>query len=228
MGAGPGFATVTPTGVVLGNPVGTGTFLRQNGIVAASIMNNHQYDGGGGTAERLRAGGVEAFGHVRLDVRGQFVTLFAHDLGEPDVPGAVMRELAGADGLRVESFHVTGPPSYLPTKALIAAVDAAVLGGADIVVAHGTHVVGPVERRGQTVIAWGLGNLLFDCECTQVTEAMILKVSLGAGHPAEVLPIQAGLGGAGALRSPDPLGVLGVVNALGGTGMVVEGGRGKF
>lgn len=239
--AGPGHARLTPAGVLLANPDSTARFLRGNRIVAASVANNHAADQGGAggirmTTARLRAGGVAPLGSVagpgRLLLGDQIVVLFAHDLGEEDVPAAVRRELLGkgdsTGAVVVESFHVTGPPSYLPTPDLVAAVEAAVLAGVDIVVAHGTHVVGPVERRGGTVIAWGLGNLLFDCTCTEDDEGLVLKVSLEAGHPAEVFPVRAGLGGAGATAAPDPDAILDLVDALGGTRLVREGEGGRF
>ncbi len=237
VGAGPGFAEVTPAGVRLANPAGSGAFLRANGVRLVSLANNHAGDdaaGVDGSAATVAAleGDVVPFGGAAgrgaLTVGGVDVVLFAHDLGEPDVPGAVGRELAAERGLTVESFHVTGPPSYLPRAELDAAVEAAVLGGADIVVAHGTHVVGPVERRGGAVIAWGLGNLLFDCTCTEADEAIVLRVELGEGLRAEVIPVRAGLHGAAAGLSPDPTGVLDLVAALGGSPFERTGGVGRF
>lgn len=235
--AGPGFAEVTPGGVRLANPAGSGAFLRGNGVGAVSVANNHAGDGaagGDGTGETAAAlrGSVVPFGGAAgrgaLTVGDVDVALFAHDLGEVDVPGAVARELAGERGLTVESFHVTGPPSYLPRAELVAAVDAAVAAGADIVVAHGTHVVGPVERRGGAVLAWGLGNLLFDCTCTEEDEAAVLRVELGEGLRAEVVPVRAGMHGAGATPSSDPAGVLDLVAALGGSPLERTGEKGRF
>lgn len=228
---GAGYAHIDGERVTLGNPATTGALLRDAGVVAASVMNNHRADGDtGATVARLEAAGLAVAGPspATLEVGGARVVVFAHDLEDPGVPEAVTRELAGTDGLRVESFHVTGPPSYLPTPALAAAVEAAVNGGADVVVAHGTHAIGPVERRGDTVIAWGLGNLLFDCPCTREDEALVLRVSLAPGHPAEIIPIRAGLDGAPATGSPDPEGVLDLVAALSVTPLSRRPGRAGF
>ena len=41
-----------------------------------------------------------------------------------------------------------------------AALDA----GADVVLGHHAHVVQPVEQRGGQLIAWGLGNFIFDLD----------------------------------------------------------------
>ncbi len=226
---GEGYARVTGAGldekVDLANPAESGRFLAANGVLAASVANNHAHDGGDRSEPRtireLRRADVEPFGgdagHARVKVGHFLVALYAHDLGEDDVVGQIRRELGAPDPstVRVETFHVTGPPSYLPTAALVAAVDEAAHDGADIVVAHGTHVIGPIERRGQTVIAWGLGNLLFDCTCTDKDEAVILRVSLESGHPAEIIPVRAGLGGAPASLATDPAGILDLLEAIG-------------
>ncbi|MFN7146270.1 MAG: CapA family protein, partial [Myxococcota bacterium] len=235
LAAGAGGARVEGGRVWLANPAGAPAFLRAQGVWAASIANNHAADDGEAgvarTAAGLRDAGVVPVGRApaRLDVGGVPVRLFAYDLGgDAGVPEGMARDLAGVDDVAVVAFHVTGPPSYLPRAELVAAVDAAVAGGADIVVAHGTHVVGPVERRGETVIAWGLGNLLFDCECTDHTDALVLRVELTAGRPAEIVPVTAGLGGAPATLAAEPDGVLDLVAGLGGTPIARVGGRGRF
>lgn len=228
---GAGYAHIDGKTVRLGNPASTGALLRGAGVAVASVMNNHRADGDtGATVARLEAAGLAVAGPApaTLSVGGARVVVFAHDLDDPGTPEAVARELAQADGLRVESFHVSGPPSYLPTPALVAAVDAAVAARADVVVAHGTHVIGPVERREGTVIAWGLGNLLFDCACTREDEALVLRVSLAPGHPAEIFPVRAGLDGAPAAASPDAEGVLDLVAALSGAALLRQPGRAGF
>jgi hypothetical protein len=188
----------------------------------------------------MRAAGVAPFGGpagvARLDVGGLDVSLVSHEAEEPGLAEALPIELSGGGDIRVVSLHVTGGPSYLPTPALTRAVDLAVASGADIVVAHGTHVVGPVERRvstrpgGEAVIAWGLGNLLFDCACTTHDEGVVLRVALsraGVGV-AEVLPVRAGLGVAPARIMADPTGILDLLDALGGTRLTRTADRGRF
>jgi hypothetical protein len=241
--AGAGEARIDGTTVWLANAEGTPAWLRGQGVVAASVANNHASDPGpdapAGTVARLRAAGVAPFGGVagvaRLDVGGVDVRLVSHEVEEPGLAEALAAELVQGD-IRVVSLHVTGGPSYLPTPALTRAVDLAVASGADIVVAHGTHVVGPVERRvstrpgGEAVIAWGLGNLLFDCACTIYDEGMVVRVALGRDGPgvAEVLPVRAGLGTDRARIAPDPAGILDLLDALGGAHLTRSGGRGRF
>ena len=214
---GPGGAVQRETGIQLTNPIGSGGWLAAQGVVAAGVVNNHADDlgeeGARRTRDALRLAGVAAVG-PRAQVRfGDVpVTLLAYRV-EEGIPAGMAEDLAGAGEWSVVGFHVDGPPSLLPRPALVAAVDAAVNGGADVVVAHGTHALGGVERRGGAIVAWGLGNLVFDCPCTDGRDAIVLEVTFEPGLPARVLPIRAGLGG----ESPVPgdAGVLDLIDALG-------------
>jgi poly-gamma-glutamate capsule biosynthesis protein CapA/YwtB (metallophosphatase superfamily) len=90
--------------------------------------------------------------------------------------------------------------------------------------AHGTHAIGPVERRGQTVIAWGLGNLAFACDCTREAEGLILRVALTPQRTsARVIPITAGLGGRSARPSHEHALMLELVRKLGSTAVSARG-----
>ncbi|MEW5741849.1 MAG: CapA family protein [Myxococcota bacterium] len=120
----------------------------------------------------------------------------------------------------IVTFHVTGPPSYLPTPELEAAVEAALRAGATVVAAHGTHAVARVERRGDAVIAWGLGNLVFDCRCTEEEEGLLLRVELDASGrvgPALVVPVDAGLHGTAVRPARDRALLLRLLESLGST-----------
>lgn len=228
VGEGLGGARIEGSRVWLTNPAEAPAWLRGQGIVAASIANNHAADAGpegaARTAARLRDGGVVASGGVagpaRLDVGGTVVTLLSHELEEPGLDEALAAELRAGEGtFRAVAFHVSGARSYLPSPALRSAVDGAVAAGANVIVVHGTHVLGPVERRGNVVIAWGLGNLLFDCVCTGETEALVLRVALagpeGAASVAEVFPVTAGLGGVGVTPAADAEGIFTLLDAIG-------------
>jgi poly-gamma-glutamate capsule biosynthesis protein CapA/YwtB (metallophosphatase superfamily) len=101
----------------------------------------------------------------------------------------------------VLSLHVSAPPLYTPPpEVLRAAVDDAVAAGVSVVVAHGTHTVAPIEQRGGTVIAWGLGNAVFSCRCSRETEGLLLRVTVtGEGEVrAGFVPLEAGMDGAAA------------------------------
>ncbi len=214
--------------------------LRAAGVIAAGIANNHARDAGpGGAAATVRAlaaigvgaaGGPAGPATVMLGRLRVVVT--AHDL-EAGVPPALRAELAAArrrGDVLVATFHVTGPPTYLPRPELLDAVAIALEAGAAVIAAHGTHELARVERRGRAVIAWGLGNLAFACACTDEQSGAILEVVLGpdgAGE-ASIIPIDAGLAGTAAHAAADPALTFELLEALGATRLQQLGSRARF
>jgi poly-gamma-glutamate capsule biosynthesis protein CapA/YwtB (metallophosphatase superfamily) len=204
--------------------------LRAAGVRVAGIANNHALDNGADGPERtalaLEAVGVTPAGGSRgpavREIGRMRVVVSAHDLSTA-LPDSLAEELTAAaqeGDVLVSTFHVTGPPSYLPRPVLRSAVDLALRAGALVVAAHGSHALGPVERRGRAVIAWGLGNLLFDCDCTSEIDGAILRVTIRPDHVhATIVPIDAGLGGAPARPAHDPALILELFDALGSTAL---------
>lgn len=213
--------------------------LRAAGVRVAGIANNHAADRGPAgpleTAEALRRAGIlpagAPSGPAVLTVHGRRVVIAAHDLAG-GVPAGMAEELGAARALGdvlIATFHVTGPPSYLPRPELRAAVDAALAAGARVVAAHGTHALGPVERREGAVIAWGLGNLLFACDCTDEVDGAILRVSIdGEVVSARIIPIDAGLRGAAAGPGHNPGLLLDLFEALGSSPLRREASAASF
>ena len=205
-------------------------------VKVAGIANNHAGDAGAAgpkqTAATLREHGIAPAGGPAgvavVEVKGLVVAVTAHDLTH-GVPVNLGEELAAAkrrvviDGgvhpvdVLIATFHVTGPPSYLPRPELRLAVETAYKAGATVIAAHGTHVVGPVERREHAVIAWGLGNVAFACDCTNEADAILLRVRVTSGDvvKAEVLPIRAGLNKRPAAPGQDANGVFDLLEAIG-------------
>lgn len=183
--------------------------LRASGVHVASIANNHADDDGPGSrqrsASRVRLASMTPIGEqdepvVTEPTRGLRVAWAALDLrrGEPRSFRALFARMRALAPVRVLSVHVTAPPLYTPPPPeLRAAVREAVDEGVSIVVAHGTHTVAPITREGQTLIAWGLGNLLFSCVCTRETEGLVLRATVDERGviSAEVAPLEAGLDG---------------------------------
>ncbi len=205
------------------------------GILAVGVFNNHRADAADPDAadRALIADGVAALGASVVQLGALRLAMMQVDLA-PDLPTSFVTEAARlrdqADAL-VVAFHVRGVASYLPGPALRAAVDAAEHAGASVVVAHGTHAIGPVERRGGMVIAWGLGNVAMACDCTRESEAILLRVRFtpeGRIERARVLPIRAGLQGAPAQPSADPQGILDLLAAIGSTPVEPDGSGGSF
>jgi poly-gamma-glutamate capsule biosynthesis protein CapA/YwtB (metallophosphatase superfamily) len=227
----------TRSGVVrLANEEATVSRLASLGVNVVTIANNHMADRGRAGEDATRA----ALARAKLRVAGRSagaatiragkrrVVVSAHELPSASVVDELRSAAKEADILAV-SFHVTGPPSYIPKPLLREAVDHAVRAGARVVVAHGTHVLGPVERRGDVVIAWGLGNLLFSCDCTKETEGAILRVRIeGERTLARIIPIDAGLMGAAAKPTREPKLMLELLQNIGSTPLQVGASEAAF
>lgn len=195
-------------------------------IKVAGIANNHAEDAGPGGPEQaiklLRDQGILPAGGqasaARLEINGLAIAVTAHDLTQ-GVPENLEADLAAArrnTQVLIATFHVTGPPSFLPRPELSQAVEIAYHAGANVIVAHGTHALGPVERRPHAVIAWGLGNVAFACDCTQEEDAILLRVVVGSDKvvSAEVLPLRAGLNGRPAQPAPDAPAIFDLLEAI--------------
>ena len=209
-------------------------------VKVAGIANNHAGDAGAHgqeqTAAYLRQSGIlpagGPAGPALFQMNGISVAVTAHDLTN-GVPSQLEADLVAARrqaDILVATFHVTGPPSYLPRPELKRAVEIAYHAGAQVIAAHGTHAIGPVERREKAVIAWGLGNIAFACDCTQEEDAIILRVviqSSGVGK-AEVLPLKAGINNRVAEPAQDAKGIFDLLEAIGSSKLKREGNKASF
>ncbi|MFZ6183962.1 CapA family protein [Nannocystis pusilla] len=219
-----------PAALRLFNGTGTPDELARAGVAAVGLANNHAGDAGpagqANTAAALRAAGLAPFGGAAgvavIERDGLRVALAGFDVADevpPELPAALAEARRAGDVLAV-GFHTTGPPLYLPEPPLRRAVDLAFEAGAAVVVAHGSHSLAGAELRGRGVVAWGLGNAAFACDCTEEREALVLRVRLGRDgvDSAALLPIDAGLGGQPARVAADPGPVLDLLQALGVAG----------
>ena len=233
------------------NHPGVLPLLTRLGVRAAGIANNHA-DDGGSREESLRrlelAGVIGVDGLARLELAGGTLGVVAVDLPGVQPGGAglsagasagadlqiaraagLLREAVAWSAAQIVTFHVTGPPGYLPTHQQRTAAASALAAGAEVVAFHGSHAVGPVERRGEAVILWGLGNVIFQCGCTDQRDAIIAELEIAPGQPVEVWirPIRAGLMDA-ARPSPEPGAILDLLEAIGTRGLVRVDGAGRL
>jgi poly-gamma-glutamate capsule biosynthesis protein CapA/YwtB (metallophosphatase superfamily) len=207
----------------------TAQALAQDGVRVAWIDNNHALDvgpdGPARTRTALEHAGIDAAGTAQL---GRTVFVGA-DLAH-GVPAdlAARLDAVKADTL-IAGFHVTAEATLLPTPELEAAVALALQHGARIVVAHGTHAIARVERRDEAVIAWGLGNLAFDCDCTDARDGLALEVDIdGPFINAWAVPVSAGLHGAPATLSVQPDLMFDLLRSLDSSALTREGARARF
>ena len=212
--------------------------LRRAGVEVAGIANNHAADLGASladTRDALRAHLIEPAGGPAgaaiVERNGVRIALTAHEL-PPAAHGldtaALAADLAAARAqadVLVATFHVTGPPSYLPPREALTAVALARDAGAAVIALHGSHALARVERTAEGVTAWGLGNLLFACACTDEEDALLLRVTLDRQGlvDATVAPITAGLRGGPARPVADPALVYELLRSLRSTPLAPSG-----
>ncbi len=214
--------------------------LSANNVRVAGIANNHATDfgpnGARQTASALREKGIVpaggGAGPALLKINGISIAITAHDLtnGVPENMAAELTAARQKADILIATFHVTGPVSYLPRPELKRAVDMAIAAGATLIVAHGTHAIGPLQRRGDAVIAWGLGNVAFACDCTNEEDAILLRVRVQKDKVAgvDVLPLHAGLNKQATQPSSDANGIFDLLEAIGTSRLTRHGGYASF
>jgi poly-gamma-glutamate synthesis protein (capsule biosynthesis protein) len=200
--------SVAGDGVVLVGATSAAPVLAGVGFDLLSVANNHAGDAGDGavaaTAGALERSGIVPIGVVEdgappvpavKEVRGVRVAYLAFDLTRqgpaptPRSPGVVTWDPEIASAAVVEARSVAdvvavslhGGVEYLPgpDPALRTAATLVADAGADVVWAHGSHVVYDVEVREHgrvSVVAYGLGNFLFDQHRRGTTEGAIVEV----------------------------------------------------
>ena len=234
-------AEINSAGVRLRNAVGTPGILRAAGVGVVGLANNHRLDDGiaglESTRRALQSAGISPVGgSTRIIEHASWkLALVARELGNTSDRKIAesVRVVVNSSDVVIVSMHVTGPPSYLPSEPLVAVVDSVVSAGGDIVVVHGSHAVAKVERRADALIVWGLGNLVFSCDCTREQDALLLLLSVTktAGTlriGAELLPLQAGLNGQPARPAADPHVLMGLLKSLGSSTLTPSGAAFSF
>jgi hypothetical protein len=80
------------------------------------------------------------------------------------------------------------------------------------------------------VIAWGLGNVVFACDCTQEEDAMLLRVTVQRDKvvSAEVLPLQAGIDNRRAEPTSEANAIFDLLEAIGSSKLSRQENRASF
>jgi poly-gamma-glutamate synthesis protein (capsule biosynthesis protein) len=116
-------------------------------------------------------------------------------------PAGIAADVAAARRIAdfvVVAVHAGDEYRATPNATQRALAQAAMDAGADAYIGAHAHVVQPVEQRGRQLIAWGLGNFIFDLDevdlanIPQPRVSLILKVTLtkGAGVTAwKAIPV---------------------------------------
>jgi poly-gamma-glutamate capsule biosynthesis protein CapA/YwtB (metallophosphatase superfamily) len=99
------------------------------------------------------------------------------------------RVRTASDDADVVAVQIHGGEQYRPTPTarMRDLTQVAVEAGADLVVNHHPHVVGGIERRDGAVVAWSLGNLVFDQKLWPTFPSYLLRASVTADGVARVV-----------------------------------------
>ena len=183
-------------------------------VDVVSLANNHALDEGAAgrddTVRALAAVGVASAyeGHdAAVTRRGRKLTVLARFFApDADLDGAdaaaLVAAVARAPRPTIVSLHWGHTGSLLPSDAQKRLAHRLVDAGAVAVLGHGPHTLQGTEqyqsgtRRYHSVIAYSLGNFAFGCDCTDVTDAYVLRFTIDADGSARdivLTPIAAGL-----------------------------------
>jgi len=204
--------------IVLFMPVTAVFQLQQAGFDLLGLANNHSMDGGEDglreTAVRLRQFGLVPLGNPQNEplqpemrtVNGLTFAFFAlNAIPDPALPAhpftlspahlqAIAAAKAQADAVIV-SVHWGLEYETRPSPAQEQIAQALVQAGADLVVGHHPHVAQPLALAGAGLIAYSLGNFVFDQATPPTEQGLALRAFFdGEGLRAvQVLPVRAGL-----------------------------------
>lgn len=160
-------------------PVASVIALKDAGIDIVSLANNHALDAGvlgrGDTVRALGTAGIAVAMepvacHLASDAaepgsRGRYRIVALDDSRAPlDVNRAAwaVQDAATCDCPIIVSIHWGGEFQAEPSRRQRWVARALADAGASVIVGHGPHVLQPVTWLGDTLVAYSLGNLLFD------------------------------------------------------------------
>ena len=187
------------------------TALRVAGFDAVSLANNHSLDAGEAgrtqtvaTLDRAGIAGVLDRKTGRLVSRQAPYPAIRYQLlafDDSTVPldiqaaGGWVAMAAEQSELVIVSVHWGGEYQAAPSPRQQSIAQALARAGADLIIGHGPHVLQPVEQIGETLVAYSLGNLLFDqpypADCRWGVILRVTHLAQGGRLAVELLPTTA-------------------------------------
>jgi len=139
------------------------SWLNQHGILAAGSAATAEAAHAGVVVERndLRFGFL-AYTFDQSNGNHQDVDDRIASMDVPSMQADVAKMLAGRAHVAIVSMHAGAEYRPHPNSQQIEFAHAAIEAGASVVAGHHPHVTQPWERRGNGVIFYSLGNLVFD------------------------------------------------------------------
>lgn len=171
--------------------------LQLLGVTHVSVANNHVDDyGRNGWADSVQnvtnagivpVGGYRNDGEIVYAQAGKTrVALVAHDDTIFRVDEEVLRteiaEAAANSDIVIASFHWGVEYAHTPTSRQVSLARGAIDAGADIILGTHPHVLQTVERYGDGIIFYSLGNFIFDQFGFDENETVIAKIEWSEGQ----------------------------------------------
>ena len=164
--------------------------LRVAGFDVVSLANNHALDAGeiglAQTMDTLNAAEIASLPIHQSTHSPTYHLLAFDDSSVPldvDAASDAVATAAERASVVVVSIHWGGEYQAAPGPRQQAIARALSGAGADVIVGHGPHVLQRIEWMGETLVAYSLGNFLFDqpypIDCRW---GVILRVTLQGGH----------------------------------------------
>jgi poly-gamma-glutamate synthesis protein (capsule biosynthesis protein) len=172
--------------------------LTAAGFDLVSLANNHALDGGAAglaeTLDTLGGAGIAALQDSRICDSGCWRIIRLPNGDAPRFHAAVLAfldngrsldtraiaEAAAQADLVIVSMH-WGAEYYPVTERQRRLAQELAAAGADLVLGHGPHVLQPVEWVDGALVAYSLGNFLFDQPFPETRQGAILRIRLDRG-----------------------------------------------
>ncbi|MBK6325781.1 MAG: CapA family protein [Chloroflexi bacterium] len=212
--------TTRDSRIILAMPLTAVFQLRHAGFDLLGLANNHSLDNGAAglaeTAVRLRQAGLTPLGlreagqitheiRVANNIPLAFLAFNAvpDPAGAPDPllatwdaqsgPAAIAAAKAAADAVIV-SVHWGLEYETRPSPTQERLAQEMLAAGADLVVGHHPHVAQPLAATRGGLVAYSLGNFVFDQELPETRPAVALRALFDADglRAVQALPVQAG------------------------------------
>ncbi|MEQ1823974.1 MAG: CapA family protein [Fimbriimonadaceae bacterium] len=168
-------------------------WIKEAGIDIVSLANNHAADAGTAgffeTIFSLGKSGVVSLAEdpVQIEVSGTKIAFVAYtDFKKDACPGMSVFSLTKLKAditrmtapIRIVSIHWGDEGQNIPTARQRELAKAMSGLGVDLILGHGPHLLQPVERVGNCLVAYSLGDFVFDIHRGPRTESAILEVNI--------------------------------------------------
>lgn len=154
-----------------------------DGFTHVALANNHSMDCGQPGLDDTRAR-LEQLGLLWIDTSRPLVlssrdlTMFAFDELKTPADEIVRQVKQAKTSTIIVSMHWGIEYDHEPTQRQRVLAERLAKAGADLIIGHGPHVLQPIEWQDKTLVAYSLGNFVFDDGRIDPSLTVILKSQL--------------------------------------------------